>query len=81
MQDILGTKLIPLLCRLRARTPGRASLVPSPCLQPLSCAHVQVAIELRARLLAMYEVAKAATYAAFSAVETAAGFAEIGDRG
>jgi hypothetical protein len=29
----------------------------------------------------MYEVAKAATYAAFSAVETAAGFAEIGDRG
>lgn len=78
MQDILG-KLVPLLCRLRARTPGRAPLVPSSCLEPLSCAHIQVTIKLGARLLAMYEVAEAAAYAAFAAVEAAAGFAEIGD--
>ena len=75
-----GTKLIPLLRWLRARAPAHAALVSAAHLKPLPRAHVQISIELWAWLLAMNEIAEAATHTTFAAVEAAACFAEIGDR-
>lgn len=54
-------------------------LIPAPLLQPLPRRHIQVPIQLSARLLTMYEVAEAAPHAAFARVEAAAGFPEVRD--
>jgi hypothetical protein len=63
----------------RRRTPAHAPLVPATLLKPLAGAHVEIAIELRAGLLAMDEVAEAAADAALARVEAAARLAEVGD--
>ena len=69
---------IPLPRRLRARTLAHAPLVPPALPQPLLGAQLELALELRARLLAVDEVAEAAADAALAAVEPAAGFPEVG---
>ena len=96
MEDILGRivnakqasrhiirreQLIPLLRGLRARALADAALVSAAHLQPLPRAHVQLAIELRGRLLAVDEVAEAAAHTTLAAVEAAASLAEVGDGG
>lgn len=68
---------IPLPRRLRARTPRRAALVPAARLQPLLHAELELAVQLRRRLLAVDEVAEAAAHAALARVEAAARLAEI----
>lgn len=64
---------------LRRGRPGHAPLVPAAHLEPLLGAEREVPIELVAGVLAVDEVAEAATDAAFARVEAAAGFAEVGD--
>jgi hypothetical protein len=63
----------------RRRTPAHTPLIATSLLEPLARAHIQLAIQLRRRFLAMYEVAEAAAHTALAAVETTAGFAEIGN--
>jgi hypothetical protein len=80
MIHLLLVRLEPLRTRCRrGRTPAHASLVTTSLLEPLPCAHIEFAIQLGGRFLAVYEVAEAAADTAFAAVETTAGFAEIGD--
>lgn len=69
--------LIQFPCRLRTRTTRHAPLVPPPQLQPLLRTQIQLPLQLRARFLAMDEVAEAAPDASFPAVEPAACFPEI----
>ena len=69
----------PLPCRLRARAPGLAPLVPATIFQPLLCRELQVPIHIRAGHFAMDEVAEATTYAAFTAIQATTRFAEICD--
>jgi len=64
-------------CRTLAHTPR----IPASLLEPLARAHVQLAIQLWRRFLAMDEVAEAAAHAALATIEAATGFAEIGDGG
>ena len=72
---------IPLPRRLRTWTLTHAPLIPPPRPQPLLRPQLQLAIQLGARLLPMYEIAEAPPHAAFAAVEPAARFPEIGDGG
>ena len=71
--------LKPALRRRRRRTPAHTPSIPASLLQPLARAHVQLAIQLGTRFLAMDEVAEAAADTALAAVEATAGLAEIGD--
>ena len=71
--------LKPALRRRRRRTPAHTPSIPTSLLQPLARAHVQLAIQLGTRFLAMDKVAEAAADTALAAVETTAGLAEIGD--
>lgn len=61
----------------RRGTPAHAPLVTAPLLEPLACAHVQVAVQLGRGLLAMDKVTEAAAHTALAAVEATAGFSEI----
>lgn len=72
---------IPLPRRLRTRTLTHTPLIPPPRPQPLLRPQLQLAIQLGARLLPVYEVAEATPHAAFAAVEPAASFPEVGDGG
>ena len=69
---------IPLPRRLGTRTPRHTPLIPASLPQPLLRAQLQLPIQLRARLLAMYEIAEAGPHAAFAAVQPAARFPEVG---
>jgi hypothetical protein len=75
----IDIRLESLASRRWCGTPAHAPLITTSLLEPLARAHVQLAIQLCRRFLAMYEVAEAAAHTALAAVETTAGFAEIGD--
>jgi hypothetical protein len=75
----VSIRLESLSSRGWCRTPAHAPLITASLLKPFARAHVQLAIQLCRRLLAMYEVAEAAAHTALAAIETTAGFAEIGD--
>ena len=68
---------VPLPRRLRTRTPRHTPLISAPLPQPLLRAQLQLPIQLRTRLLAVYEIAEAASDAAFAAVQSATRFSEI----
>ena len=70
---------IPLPRRLRRRTATRTPLIPAPHPQPLLRTQLQLPLQLRARLLAMNEIAKPASHTPFAAVQPAARFSEIRD--
>jgi hypothetical protein len=76
-----AAQLSPPVSRRRRRTLAHAPLITTPLLEPLARAHVQLAIELGRRLLAMNEVAETAADAALATIKAAAGFAEVGDGG
>lgn len=73
-----GSPSIPLPRRLRTRTPTHTFLIMAPRAQPLLRPQLQLPLQLRTRLLAMYEIAEAAANTAFAAVEPTARFPEIG---
>jgi len=73
--------LIPLPRRLRGRTPTHTPLIPPPQPQPLLRAQLQLPIQLRTRILPMNEIAEPPSNTSFSAIQSAASFAEIGNRG
>ena len=73
--------LEPLGLLDRCRTPTHTPGIPTPLLQPLACAHVELALQVAAGFLAVDEVAEPTADAALAAVETAAGFAEVGHGG
>lgn len=54
-------------------------LVAAPLLEPLARAHVQLAIQLGARFLAMYEIAESSAHTSLTAIQATTGFAKIGD--
>jgi hypothetical protein len=64
----------------RRRTPTHTPLITTPLLKPFARAHIELAVQLSGRFLAMYEVAETAANAPFAAVETTTSFAKIGDR-
>lgn len=71
---------IPLLRRLRTRTPTHTPLIMPPLPQPLLHPQLQLPLQLRTRLLPMNEIAEPASYAAFTAIESTARLSEIGHR-
>ena len=68
---------MPLPRRLRTRTTTHTPLILAPQLQPLLRRYRQFPVQLRARLLAMYEITKAAAYTALAGIEPTAGLPEI----
>jgi hypothetical protein len=68
---------IPLSRRFRARTPTLTPFIPSSQPQPLLRAQLQLALQLLAWILAMYEIAEAAAHTAFTGIQPAARLAEI----
>ena len=68
-----------LPCRLRTGTPAGTPLIPSPRAQPFLRAELELAVEFRARLLAMDKVAEPAAHAALATVQPAARLAKVGD--
>ncbi len=71
----------PFPRRLRSRTLTHTPLIPPPLPQPFLRPQLQLPIQLRTRLLPVYEVAKPAPHAPFPAIEPTARFSEIGDGG
>lgn len=69
---------ISLPRRLRTRRPTQTPLIPAPLPQPLLSRELQLALQLRRRFFPMNEIAEAAAHAAFAAIQSAAGFAEVG---
>ena len=65
--------------RFRARGPRHAPLIPPPRAQPLLRRELELAFQLRARLLAVDEVAEAAADTALAAVEATARLPEVCD--
>lgn len=59
------------------RTPAHTPLITASLLQPFARAHIQIAVQLGRRFLAMNKIAEAAAYTALAAVKTTACFAEI----
>ncbi len=71
--------LISLPRRLRARTPTRASLISPSKSQPLLRTQLNLPIQLRTRILPMDEIAETTTDTSLPTIQSAAGFAEVGD--
>lgn len=65
--------------RLRRRTAAHTPLIPTPLPQPLLSTKLNLPIQLRTRLLAMNEIAKATSHASLARVQPTARFSEIGD--
>ncbi|KFY14026.1 hypothetical protein V492_02906 [Pseudogymnoascus sp. VKM F-4246] len=76
--SIITAPLVPPPRRLRARTPRHAPLIPPPLPQPLPRAHIQLSLQLRARILAMDEIAEAGAHAPLAGIEATARLAEVG---
>ena len=68
---------IPFPRRLRTRAPLRTPIVPAPRSEPLLRRQLELAIQLRAGLLPMYEVAEPAAHASLATVEPTARLAEV----
>lgn len=75
----LARRIVLKPLRGRCRAPAHAPLIAASLLKPLPRAHIQIAVQLRRRLLPVNEVAEAAADAALAAVEATARFSEIGD--
>jgi hypothetical protein len=69
--------LKPVLRRRRRGTPRHAPRIATTLLEPLARAHVQLAIQLGTRFLAMDKVAEAAAHAALARVEATTRLAEV----
>lgn len=78
--DFITHNLIPLPCRFRAWTPRRTPLISPTGAQPLLCTQLQLAIQLITRILAMDEIAEAASYTPLPAIQPTASLSEIRNR-
>lgn len=67
------------LARLRRRSPGDTAVVSSPHPQPLLGCQLQLAVKFGTGLFPVNEVAETTSNAAFTAIESAAGFSKIRD--
>ena len=72
---------VPLSRRLRAGTSTHTLLVVTPCSQPLLSSQLQLPLQLRARFLAMYEIAESTPDTSFPAIEPTTRFSEVGHGG
>lgn len=70
---------ISLPRRFRTRSPTHTPLIPPSLPQPLLGGELQLTLQLWTGFFSMDKIAEATAHAAFAAVKSAAGFAEVGD--
>ncbi len=69
--------LVPLPRRLGARAPGHTTVIPTPLLQPLLGAELQLPLQLRTGFLSVDEVAEPSSDTALSRIQSTTGLSEI----